>query len=93
MTDAPNRPIGIEDIDALLSGATPQFAMQLKARLHALIGALPADSEVREYGERQLDLLDHLALGSTRGVRAPGRPPLDSPGWEAIPSHPAGGAT
>jgi hypothetical protein len=55
--------VRVEDIDALVSGATPQFSMQIKARLDAL----------------------------TRGIRAPGRPPVDDPGWESIPSHPHGG--
>ena len=81
----------MEDVDALLSGATPQFSMQIKARLHALIAGLPEGDEVRRYGESQMQLLDHLALGTTRGQRAPGRPPLDSDGWQSIPSHPAGG--
>jgi len=87
----PSSHVKIEDVDALLSGATPQFSMQIKARLHALIGDLPTSDEARVYGEQQMELLDRLALGTTRGSRAPGRPPLDEQGWESIPSHPAGG--
>jgi hypothetical protein len=85
-TDA--APVTIEDIDALLSGATPQFALQLKPRLWAMLQNVPAHSDVREYGEQQLLLLDRIALGTTRGTRGPGRPPADDPGWREIPSHP-----
>jgi hypothetical protein len=91
MADSTGTPVTIEDVDALLSGATPQFSMQIKSRLHALVADLPADDEVRRYGEQQMELLDHLALGTTRGQRSPGRPALDEEGWQSIPSHPAGG--
>lgn len=91
MADAHHPTVRIEDVDALLSGATPQFSMQIKARLHALIEGLPEDDEARRYGEQQMVLLDRLALGTTRGLRAPGRPPMEDDGWRALPSHPAGG--
>lgn len=81
----------IKQIDALLSGATPQFAMQLKARVHAMVSELPESHEVRAYGEKQMRMLDRLALGTTRGVRAPGKPAIGAPGWEQLPSHPQGG--
>ncbi len=82
--------VTIKEIDALLSGATPQFSMQLKARVWGMIEDLPADSEVRMYGLRQMQMLDRLALGTTRGVRSPGAPPAADSGWTSIPSHPLG---
>lgn len=88
MSDA--KTVTMKQVEALMSGATPQFSMQLKARLWALIRALPEGDEVREYGEQQMQLLDHLALGTTRGLRAPGKPPVDDEGWKSLPSHPAG---
>lgn len=78
--------VTIEDIDALITGATPQFSMQIKARVFALIAPLAAGHPARAYGEQQIQILDHLALGTTRGVRAPGRPASDDIGWESIPS-------
>jgi hypothetical protein len=62
-TDAPT----VKEIDALLSGATPQFSMQLKARLRAMIAELPASDTVRKYGEVQMRMLDRLATGTSRG--------------------------
>lgn len=89
-TSTPNRP-SIKAIDALLSGATPQFSMQLKARLHALVQDLPANDEVRRYGEMQMRMLDRLAMGTTRAQRGPGEPPVGHESWSSVPSHPAGG--
>lgn len=86
-------PVTIKQVDSLLSGATPQFSMQLKARLWALIEQLPADHEARRYGEAQMQLLDRLAMGTTRAGRGPAEPPADAAGWAAIPSHPSGGAS
>lgn len=88
-------PCTVEDIDALVSGATPQFSMQIKARLHALIAPLPVESAVRAYGEQQMLLLDAMATGTTRGTQGNGQPGRDASGWERIPSHPdtAGGIT
>lgn len=85
--------ITIEDIDALVSGATPQFSMQIKARVHAAIAALPANDAVRVYGEQHMQLLDAMALGTTRGTAGQGQPGIDAAGWDRIPSHPdaAGG--
>ena len=83
----------IKQIDALLSGATPQFAMQLKARVFDIVEHLPKEDDVRTYGETQMRMLDRLAMGTTRGVRAPGRPPADAAGWASIPSHPQGGVS
>jgi hypothetical protein len=92
MSTSDQASVSITDVDALLSGATPQFAMQLKARVWALVQHLPEGDEARSYGERQMVMLDNLALGTTRGERSPGSPDADDQGWQAIPSHPHGGS-
>lgn len=79
------------DVDALVTGATPQFALQIAERLRALIAPLQVGDAVRHYGELQLTVLDRIALGTTRGVRAPGVPAAESAGWRSMPSRPPGG--
>jgi hypothetical protein len=64
---ASSHSVTIESIDALLSGATPQFSMQLKARLWDMIQDLPERDDVRIYGEQQMLFLDEIATGTTRG--------------------------
>ncbi len=80
----------IHDIDKLLSGATPHFSQQLKARVWNMIEDLPRIDEVRQYGEKQMKLLDHMAFGTTRGIRKPGVAPANDEGWNELPSHPKG---
>lgn len=81
----------IADIDALISGATPQFSQQIRERLLALIATVPEGSDVHSYGKLQLGVLERMAMGTTRGTRAQGVPPVDDEGWSTIPSHPRGG--
>jgi hypothetical protein len=83
--------VTVEDVDALLVGATPQFSMQIKSRVRALINTLPAGHDVRAYGETQMKVLDALAFGTTRGAGGQGQPRADANGWQEIPSHPRGG--
>lgn len=66
MSNASDTHPKIAEIDALLSGATPQFSMQLKVRLHVLIDGLPDGDVARAYGEEQMRMLDRLALGTSR---------------------------
>ncbi|MBA2474708.1 MAG: hypothetical protein H0V40_01940 [Actinobacteria bacterium] len=79
------RPPTRDDVDALVGPATPHFALQIRARVRELIQDLPADDEVRRYGEEQAALLERLALASSKaeeGAReSPGRV-----GWETLPS-------
>lgn len=75
----------IEDVDALVGPATPHFAMQIRARLRELVATLPEDHPVRAYGERQLELLDRLALASTKAEHSEPES-RGRPGWEGIPS-------
>jgi hypothetical protein len=74
-----------DDIDALVGPATPHFAYQLRARIEELVRDLPADDELRRYGEEQMTLLDRLGHASSRA--ADSQPESRSRiGWETIPS-------
>jgi hypothetical protein len=75
-----------DDIDALVGPATPHFAMQIRARVRALIRYLPEDHPVRRYGEEQIALLERLALSSSKAAEGPLEPPSRL-GWEELPSH------
>jgi hypothetical protein len=73
------------DVDALIGPATPHFAYQLRARVRELIQDLPADHEVRRYGEEKMALLDRLGHASTKADdTAP--EPRTRLGWETLPS-------
>ncbi len=75
----------IRDVDALIGPATPHFAYQLRARVRELIQDLPADHEVRRYGEERMALLDRLGHASTKAEDSPPEP-RTRPGWEQLPS-------
>lgn len=83
--------VTVQDVDALVTGATPQFSLQILERVKALVAPLPAGDAVREYGELQMRVLNRIATGTTRGTRAPGVPDADDEGWRSIPSRPRGG--
>jgi hypothetical protein len=75
-----------DDIDALVGPATPHFAMQIRARVRALIRDLPDDHPVRQYGDEQIELLERLAFSSSKAAEGPLEPPTRL-GWEELPSH------
>lgn len=75
----------IADIDALVGPATPQFAYQLRARVHELVHDLAEDDPVRRYGEEQMQMLDRLGHASSKAHEG-GREPRSRPGWETLPS-------
>ena len=77
--------IGKDDIDALVGPATPHFAYQLRARVRELVQDLPADDEVRRYGEEKMELLDRLGHASSKAQDG-GREPRTRPGWSELPS-------
>jgi hypothetical protein len=86
----------IEDIDALVGPATPQFAFQLRARVRELIEDLPADHPVRRHGEEQMELLERLGFASSRAEDSPPEPrtrigwdriPSSAPAYEPLPRH------
>ena len=74
-----------DDIDALVGPATPHFAYQLRARVEELIADLPEDSEVRTYGQAQMERLDRLGHASSKADEGPRESP-ERLGWEEIPS-------
>jgi hypothetical protein len=75
-----------EDIDALVGAATPHFAMQIRARVRALIRGLAEDHPVRRHGDEQIALLERLALASSKAEEGPLEPPSRL-GWSELPSH------
>jgi hypothetical protein len=75
----------IDAIDALVGPATPQFAMQLRARVEELIADLDDDDPVRRYGEEKMDLLDRLAFASSKADDSP-KESRARIGWDQIPS-------
>jgi hypothetical protein len=74
-----------DDIDALVGPATPQFAYQLRARIHELVADLPETNPVRRYAAEQMDRLDRLGYASSKADEGP-RVRRDGPGWAEIPS-------
>jgi len=74
------------DVDELVGPATPHFALQIRARVRALVRELPDDHPVRTYGEEQMELLERLAFASSKAEEGPIEPPTRL-GWETLPSH------
>ena len=73
------------DVDMLVGPATPQFAYQLRARIHQLVAGLPAGHDVRRYAEEKMELLDRLGYASSKAEEG-GRESSSRPGWDGIPS-------
>jgi hypothetical protein len=71
---------------ALTCAATPHFAFQIRARVHALIGGLPDGHLARVYGEEQVALLERLGRSSSKAAEGPIEP-ASRIGWETIRSH------
>jgi hypothetical protein len=74
------------DVDELVGPATPHFALQIRARVRALVSDLPEGHPVRAYGEEQIELLERLAFASSKAEEGPLEPPTRL-GWETLPSH------
>ena len=74
------------DVDELVGPATPHFAMQIRARVRALVRDLPEDHPVRRYGEERIELLERLAFASSKAAEG-SLEPASRPGWETLPSH------
>ena len=75
-----------DDIDELVGPATPHFAMQLRARVRALVRDLPEDHPVRQYANEKIALLERLAFATSKAEEGPAEPPTRL-GWEELPSH------
>jgi hypothetical protein len=75
----------IEDVRQLMGASTPHFALQLRARIRALIRGLPEGHPARVEGEREIARLDKIAfVGEVRGAAAEdGMAPLPSLGHDA----------
>ena len=56
-----------DDVDALVGPATPQFAFQIRARVHELVADLPEDDPVRAYAESKVELLERLGFRVDEG--------------------------
>jgi hypothetical protein len=65
-TDRLTREPTVEDVRQLMGASTPHFALHLRNRIRTLVGGLPADHPARLEGEREIQRLDQLALGSER---------------------------
>jgi hypothetical protein len=75
-----------DDIDELVGPATPHFAMQLRARVRALVRDLADDHPVKQYANEKVALLERLAYATSKAEEGPEEPPT-RPGWEELPSH------
>ena len=79
-TDRLQREPTIDDVRQLMGASTPHFALQLRNRIRTLIAGLPADHPARIDGEREIERLDQIALGSER------RGPIQA-NEEGLPSY------
>jgi hypothetical protein len=72
--------VTVEDVRQLMGASTPHFALQLRARIAALIDGLPAEHPARREGEREIARLEELGFsGEVRGEGASeGERPLPS---------------
>jgi hypothetical protein len=87
-----DRDVTVDDVRALMGASTPHFALQLRARIRALIKGLPAGHPARLEGDREIARLDQIALdGEIRGHAAePGLAPLPSVTTSAATDAPDG---
>jgi hypothetical protein len=85
----PGREVTVDDVRQLMGASTPHFALQLRARIRALIKGLPENHPARVEGEREIARLDRLAfVGEVRGHPAePGLEPLPSVDGAAVEQH------
>jgi hypothetical protein len=64
--DRARREPTVEDVRHLMGASTPHFALQLRNRIRNLIADLPPDHPARVEGEREIERLEQIALGSER---------------------------
>ncbi|MSO57952.1 MAG: hypothetical protein EXQ77_02795 [Thermoleophilia bacterium] len=75
----------LDDIDALVSGATPHFAFQLRARVRDAVAGLAEGDPVRAYAAAKAAELEALGFASSLAASSA---PVErlTPGWEQLPS-------
>jgi len=56
----------LADVRELMGASSPHFALHLRNRIRTLIEGLAPDHPARLEGEREIERLDQLALGSER---------------------------
>lgn len=65
----PGRDVTVDDVRQLIGASTPHFALQIRARIRALIKGLPAEHPARAEGEREIARLESIAFhGEVRGT-------------------------
>ena len=71
--------VTVEGVRAIVGGATPHFALQIRDRVKRLIEPLDADDPARREGERAIAQLERLArTGVTSGPVQEHEVPLPS---------------
>lgn len=76
----------VDDIEALVGPATPQFAFQIRARVREVIADLPETHPVRRFGEEKMELLERLGYASSKAEDDEHEEPRTRLGWETLPS-------
>jgi hypothetical protein len=84
--------VTVEDVRELMGASTPHFALQIRARMRALIRGLPEEHPARVEGEREIARLEQIAFaGETRGEppeeALPPLPSLDAAAVDAFGDH------
>lgn len=88
----PEHSVTVEDVRELMGASTPHFALQIRARIRALIRGLPEGHSARVEGERESARLEQIAFaGETRGKppeeALPPLPSLDAQAVDAFGDH------
>jgi hypothetical protein len=88
----PEHDVTVEDVRELMGASTPHFALQIRARIRALIRDLPDGHPARVEGEREIARLERIAFaGETRGdppeEALPPLPSLDATDVDAFGGH------
>jgi hypothetical protein len=85
----PEHEVTVEDVRELMGASTPHFALQIRARIRALVRGLPEGHPARIEGEREIARLERIAFaGETRGDAPQERlPPLPSLDADAVDGH------
>jgi len=88
----PEHSVTVEDVRELMGASTPHFALQIRARIRALIRGVPEGHPARVEGEREIARLEQIAFaGETRGTppeeALPPLPSLDADAVDGFGDH------